>query len=76
MHLPRATLYFHHFGIPVLPVRADYTSADFSVIPTSGNLLLTDVLLHEYVGVLRYRIYEAMGWNSKPVKYDVQSMTH
>ena len=76
MHLPRATLCFEHFGIPVKSVRADYTSTDFSVIPTSGNLLLTDVLLHEYVGVLRYRIYEAMGWNSKPVKYDIHGMTH
>ncbi|HEY4144835.1 YdcF family protein [Pinirhizobacter sp.] len=76
MHLPRATLYFEHFGIPVLPIRADYTSTDFSIIPTSGNLTLTDVLLHEYVGVLRYRLYEAMGWNGKPTKYDDRGMTH
>jgi uncharacterized SAM-binding protein YcdF (DUF218 family) len=76
MHLPRATLYFEHFGIPVVPVRADYTSADFSVIPTPGNLTLTDALLHEYVGVLRYRLYEAMGWNSKPVKYNAHSLAH
>lgn len=76
MHLPRASLYFKHFGIPVMPVRADYTSTRFSVIPTSGNLSLTDLLLHEYVGVLRYRIYEAMGWNNKPVPYDGRGVTH
>lgn len=76
MHLPRASLYFEHFGVPVAPVRADYTSTHVSIIPTSGNLALTDVLLHEYVGVLRYRLYEALGWNSKPIKYEVHDMAH
>jgi uncharacterized SAM-binding protein YcdF (DUF218 family) len=69
MHLPRATLYFAHFGIPVVPVRADYASTSFSFIPTAGNITLTDALLHEYIGVLRYRIDETMGWNAKPIKY-------
>jgi hypothetical protein len=34
-----------------------------SAIPLSYNFLLTDLAIHEYVGVLRYFVYERMGWN-------------
>ncbi len=62
-HLRRAVLYFSHFGIRALPVRADFASAPLSPVPQAHNFLLLDLALHEYVGLWRYRIYTMLGWN-------------
>jgi hypothetical protein len=35
-----------------------------SAIPLSYNFLLADLAIHEYAGVLRYLVYERMGWNA------------
>ena len=67
-HLRRSELYFGHFGIHGRPVRADTISAEASHIPLSYNFLLTDMAMHEYVGVWRYLLYEAMGWNVSAAK--------
>lgn len=64
IHLRRAVLYFAHFGIHATAVRGDYVRAVSSPVPLAYNLLLTDVAWHEYVGVLRYYLYEEMGWNA------------
>jgi len=63
LHLRRSLLYFAHFGVKAQPVRADYVSAMMSPIPLSYNFLVTDLALHEYEGVLRYFVYQLMGWN-------------
>jgi uncharacterized SAM-binding protein YcdF (DUF218 family) len=63
IHLRRSLLYFGHFGIRGQPVRADFVSAMLSPIPLSYNFLLADLAIHEYVGVLRYYVYQFMGWN-------------
>jgi uncharacterized SAM-binding protein YcdF (DUF218 family) len=65
LHLRRSILYFSHFGIRALPVRADYAAAVVSPLPQAYNFLLTDLALHEYTGLLRYRVYELLGWNVK-----------
>lgn len=62
-HLRRGMLYFAHFGIHATPVRADYVSGVLSWWPLSYNFAMTDLALHEYVGIARYRFYNAMGWN-------------
>jgi uncharacterized SAM-binding protein YcdF (DUF218 family) len=62
-HLRRASLYFAHFGIAAMPVRADYLRARLSWLPLAWNLALTDLAVHEYVGIVRYHVYQAMGWN-------------
>jgi uncharacterized SAM-binding protein YcdF (DUF218 family) len=62
-HLQRSLLYFAHFGISATPVRADYLKADFSGWPSWSNLSLTELVLHEYAGIARYHVYNAMGWN-------------
>jgi uncharacterized SAM-binding protein YcdF (DUF218 family) len=64
VHLRRSVLYFARFGVHGQPVRADWVSAGWSVIPSAYNFLVTDLALHEYVGLWRYRVYEAMGWNT------------
>ena len=68
LHLRRSVLYFGRFGIHGQPVRADSVSALPGVIPTSYDFLLTDLAIHEYLGVWRYYVYEAMGWNAAATK--------
>ncbi|MBA2078790.1 hypothetical protein PCA_09780 [Rhodanobacter sp. PCA2] len=62
-HLRRAMLYFTHFGIEATPVRGDWLTARPDWWPQSWNFAMSDLALHEYAGVLRYRLYNAMGWN-------------
>lgn len=69
LHLRRAQLYFTHFGIDAMPVRGDYADVRLSWLPNAWNVRLTDVALHEYVGVLTYHLYNAMGWNAPPSRY-------
>ncbi|MET0254417.1 MAG: YdcF family protein [Luteibacter sp.] len=63
VHLRRAMLYFSHFAIHGEPVRGDYVTARYDWLPTSENLSFADFAIHEYVGVWRYHLYNAMGWN-------------
>lgn len=67
-HLRRGALYFRHFGIDATPVRADYINGLHSWLPLSYNFTVADLALHEYVGVLRYHVYNAMGWNVRATK--------
>lgn len=62
-HLKRSVLYFAHFGNEPLPVRADYLSGILSAIPVSYNFTVTDLALAEYIGIARYHVYNALGWN-------------
>lgn len=66
LHLRRSLLYFAHFGLHPLPVRGDYLRATPSWLPLAANAMLFDAALHEYVGVARYHVYNAMGWNAPP----------
>ncbi|MEW9570189.1 YdcF family protein [Rhodanobacter sp. Si-c] len=62
-HLRRASLYFAHFGIVTTPVRSDWLKERMDWWPQSWNFAVTDLALHEYVGVVRYHVYNALGWN-------------
>jgi len=62
-HLSRASLYFAHFGIAAIPVRADYVAAQMTWLPQTYNFSVTDIALHEYLGMALYHLYNAMGWN-------------
>ncbi|MBV8465475.1 MAG: YdcF family protein [Burkholderiales bacterium] len=64
VHMPRAMLYFEHFGVHAIPVRGDYLSVVHAPLPQSYNFLLADIALHEYVGTARYRIYNWFGLNN------------
>jgi uncharacterized SAM-binding protein YcdF (DUF218 family) len=65
LHVKRGTLYFSHFGIRAIPIRADYVRAGLSVLPVAYNFMVTDVAIHEYLGIWRYYIYNLFGWNVK-----------
>jgi uncharacterized SAM-binding protein YcdF (DUF218 family) len=67
-HLRRASQYFRHFGLDVIPMRADWLTAHIGRWPSWWNFTVTDIALHEYHGLLRYRIYNAMGWNIHATK--------
>ncbi len=64
-HLPRSVLYFRHFGIDAMPVRADYLRAKLSVLPISYNFFITDLALREYVGIAKYHVYNTL-WLNPP----------
>jgi len=63
-HLRRSLLYFDHFGLRPQPVRGDFVKAMWSWYPLAWNFALADAALHEYVGIARYHVYNAMGWNA------------
>ena len=67
-HLRRAQLYFRHFGTVAVPVRADWLHARWHWLPDGENFMLADVALHEYLGIARYHLYQAMGWNVQATK--------
>ncbi|ODP33245.1 YdcF family protein [Pandoraea sp. ISTKB] len=63
IHLQRSMLYFSYFGVNAIPVRADYLRATLSALPLSYNFTVADFALHEYTGIARYHVYNALGWN-------------
>jgi uncharacterized SAM-binding protein YcdF (DUF218 family) len=64
IHLRRSLMYFAHFGIVPQPVAGDWVNARREPIPDSWNFMLMDASLHEYLGILRYRVYNVLGWNA------------
>jgi len=70
-HLPRATRDFAHFGVPTTPVRADYRKPSLAPWPLANNFFLTDIGLHEHLGMLRDDVYNALGWYDKPTQPDL-----
>ena len=63
LHLPRALLYFSYFGVYPTPCAADYIVPQMSILPIGYNLAIADFAAHEYIGMLRYYIYNLLGWN-------------
>lgn len=64
IHLRRSLLYFAHFGIEPQPVAGDWLNTSMEPLPDSWNFLVADAALHEYLGILRYAVYNALGWNA------------
>jgi uncharacterized SAM-binding protein YcdF (DUF218 family) len=68
LHVRRSVLYFSHFGVRSLGVRADYAHVPMSLLPSAYNILMADLAIHEYLGVWRYHVYNWLGWNVKAVR--------
>lgn len=66
IHLRRSMLYFRYFGLRPEPMRADDIEAIMSPWPRSWNLTVCDAAMHEYLGVARFYVYNALGWNAAP----------
>lgn len=67
IHMKRALLYFSHFGIDAIPAMSDYIPPKISVMPLSYHMAITDFAIHEVIGIIRFHIYNYMGWNGKAV---------
>jgi uncharacterized SAM-binding protein YcdF (DUF218 family) len=77
VHLRRAVLYFSHFAIHGEAVRGDYVTARYDWLPGSDNLAFADFAIHEYIGIARYHVYNAMGWNAPRIPEEsVTTQTH
>lgn len=64
IHLRRSVLYFAHFGLHPQPIRGDYLHALHAWLPMAANTALFDASVHEYLGIARYYVYNALGWNA------------
>jgi len=62
-HLYRSQLYFSHFGIHATPVRSEYVTAEFHFFPSFYNFVVMDIVIHEYIGLARYYVYQMLGLN-------------
>lgn len=63
-HMKRALMYFNNFHISVVPVPSDFVKAQVSLIPRAYNLALLEFAIHEYIGIARLSVYNALGLNS------------
>jgi uncharacterized SAM-binding protein YcdF (DUF218 family) len=63
LHLPRALLYFSYFRVYPTPCAADYIVPPMSILPAGYNFTIADLATHEYIGMLRYYLYNFLGWN-------------
>ena len=68
LHLPRAILYFTHFGILAVPTPADYASPQLSMIPLGNNFAIADYAAHEYIGIALYYLYNLLGLNPPAIR--------
>src|SRR5687768_1146052 len=50
LHVRRSVLYFSHFGVRPLGVRADYARPRVTLLPQAYNILMADLAIHEYLG--------------------------
>ncbi|ACB77743.1 YdcF family protein [Opitutus terrae] len=63
LHMKRALRYFLNFGVSAIPVASDYVTGNITLLPLGSNFAIADIALHQYAGLARLRIYNALGWN-------------
>ena len=60
-HMPRAMACFHKAGLDPIPWPVDFRSHKnsldaFSLLPGTGSLMRTDAAIHEYIGLVLYKL--------------------
>ncbi len=63
LHMRRALLYFENVGLHPQAIPSDYVTAEITLFPAAYNFAITDIACHQYVGIARMRLYNALGWN-------------
>ncbi|MGC1854286.1 MAG: YdcF family protein [Candidatus Aquirickettsiella sp.] len=63
--LKRALLYFSFFNIYPKPIASDFITIPISKFPLGYNFAMNDFSIHEYIGILRFYIYNILGWNKQ-----------
>lgn len=65
LHIRRFQEYLSHFGVKSIPIPTDNLYPKLSIVPGRLNYLITDVLVHELIGLARYRYLSFIGFNNK-----------
>lgn len=59
-HMPRALRVFRKQGLSAIPAPTDYLAPaslrDSSIVPSGRNLAISDLAIHEYLGLVWYRL--------------------
>lgn len=63
--LKRALLYFSFFNIHPKPIASDFITIPIYKFPLGYNFAMNDFAIHEYIGIIRFYIYNFLGWNKK-----------
>lgn len=63
--LKRALVYFSFFNIYPKPIASDFITIPITKFPLGYNFAMNDFAIHEYLGILRFHIYNFFGWNKK-----------
>jgi uncharacterized SAM-binding protein YcdF (DUF218 family) len=64
-HLRRSMLYFSHFMDDLIPSPSDRLVVRLMLIPSSMNVTLLEMAVHEYMGMLLYQGYQFFGLNPR-----------
>jgi uncharacterized SAM-binding protein YcdF (DUF218 family) len=65
LHMKRALLFFAAFGLRPEPFSSDYIHVPRLPLPIGYNFAVADIALHQYIGILRFYIYEWTGLNRR-----------
>lgn len=65
LHMTRALKHFAQFDMKATAAPSDYIAVKPSWLPSSYHLALLDFAVHEYAGMVRIKVYDAMGWNKR-----------
>lgn len=63
LHMRRALVYFSFFGTTPIGAPSDYWQIHLSIWPQAYHFAVMDMILHEYLGLIRFQFYNLMGWN-------------
>lgn len=55
---------FSNFTRGVIGVPSDALEVQVSAIPSGMNYIFTEASISEQIGIARYRLYSALGWNA------------
>jgi len=67
-HMRRSLLYFADFNVACEASMADCIQVLRAPVPIGVNLAIVDLVANEVLGILRHRLYSALGWNAKPAQ--------
>jgi len=63
LHMKRAQEYFDHFNIRTIPAPSDFPYPIIKWLPIEYNLSMQAIALHEYIGILRFKVYNYLHIN-------------
>lgn len=61
--LKRSLLYLAYFNIHPIPIAADFITIPIAKFPLAYNFAMNDFAAHEYLGIIRFHLYNLFGWN-------------